>query len=127
MGRSSQWVPISGVRNFNGERLQVLQIGLGTFGTFLHNNISPDDYDPVVNWLLDAASDSTSTIRGVGVEPAPEHATKLLPALEILPNVALVQAAIGSGCHGRRWAASGKNARTCRGFASQLQCRNKTI
>ena len=34
---------IFGCREFKGKRLQVLQIGLGTFGTVVQNLTQPDD------------------------------------------------------------------------------------
>ena len=52
----------------------MLQIGLGTYGTFLENAAASGLGHPAIKWLLDAVSvDRWPEIVGVGVEPIPEH------------------------------------------------------
>lgn len=87
---------VDGLPDFGGQRLNILQIGLGTFGTFLQNLTKPQEVYPVVSWLLEAASNSSTNLLGVGVEPVPEHVERLQPLLRWLPNAALVRAAVGS-------------------------------
>eukprot|EP00928_Gymnodinium_smaydae_P014477 TRINITY_DN1530_c0_g2_i1.p1 TRINITY_DN1530_c0_g2~~TRINITY_DN1530_c0_g2_i1.p1 ORF type:complete len:604 (-),score=104.13 TRINITY_DN1530_c0_g2_i1:134-1945(-) len=94
--RAGNDVPIAGVRDFGGARLHILQIGLGTFGTFIDNLARDGGDHPAVSWLLSACSDSTRTLRGVGVEPVLEHIARLGQEVQKLPNASLVQAAIGS-------------------------------
>eukprot|EP00928_Gymnodinium_smaydae_P014476 TRINITY_DN1530_c0_g1_i1.p1 TRINITY_DN1530_c0_g1~~TRINITY_DN1530_c0_g1_i1.p1 ORF type:complete len:604 (-),score=96.73 TRINITY_DN1530_c0_g1_i1:147-1958(-) len=89
-------VPITGVQNFEDARLHILQIGLGTFGTFIDNLARDGDEYPAISWLLRACSDSSRTLRAVGVEPVLEHIARLGCEIEKLPNASLVQAAIGS-------------------------------
>ena len=87
-------VPVYGNRDFQGQRLNVLQIGLGTYGTFLQNLAYPDHAHMSIAWLLKAVSDQSNSLLGVGVEPVPEHIGTLRPCLEDLPNTSLVQAAV---------------------------------
>ena len=98
---SSAEAPIThGARDFsnrNGGRLHVLQIGLGTYGTFLENAAASGLGHPAIKWLLDAVSvDSWPEIVGVGVEPIPEHVSRLKAIVDTLPNTSLVQAAVSS-------------------------------
>jgi len=72
----------------------MLQIGLGTFGTFVQNLTCPEEVYPAVTWLLDATSDKSDGLLAVGVEPVPEHVARLLPLLKHLQNSTLVQAAV---------------------------------
>ena len=85
---------ITGVPDFHGQRLNILQIGLGTFGTFFHNLTASDKVYSGVAWLLEATSNSSKELLGVGVEPVPEHARRLHPIMRSLPNTTVVQAAI---------------------------------
>ena len=87
-------VPVYGNRDFRGQRLNVLQIGLGTYGTFLQNLAYPDQAHMSIAWLLKAVSDRSNSLLGVGVEPVPEHIGTPRPCLADLPNTSLVQAAI---------------------------------
>ena len=93
-------VPITGLCDFEGQRLHILQIGLGTFGTVVQHVAELDDTHPGVRWLLEAVSDASPSLRSVGVEPVPEHVARLRPALRKLPRSALVQAAVVR--HGER-------------------------
>lgn len=87
---------VVGVQDFHNRRLHFLQIGLGTFGTFLQNLTDANESYVPIKWLLQASSNNSKSILGVGVEPVPEHVRKLVPALNELPNSCLVQAAIGA-------------------------------
>ena len=87
-------VRVYGKTDFRGQRLNVLQIGLGTYGTFLQNLAYPDQAHMSIAWLLKAVSDQSNSLLGVGVEPVPEHIGTLRPCLADLPNTSLVQAAI---------------------------------
>eukprot|EP00416_Gambierdiscus_australes_P036649 CAMPEP_0171105732 /NCGR_PEP_ID=MMETSP0766_2-20121228/63315_1 /TAXON_ID=439317 /ORGANISM="Gambierdiscus australes, Strain CAWD 149" /LENGTH=321 /DNA_ID=CAMNT_0011566663 /DNA_START=11 /DNA_END=973 /DNA_ORIENTATION=- len=86
---------ITGVHDFDQKRLNMLQIGLGTFGTFVQNLTCPSEIYPNVSWLLEASSDSSPGLLAVGVEPVPEHIGRLRPLLQHLPRACLVQAAVG--------------------------------
>jgi len=88
-------VPVFGKSHFQGNRLNILQIGLGTCRTFLQNLTDWEQEDEGVTWLMDSASNKSRTLLGVGVEPVPEHVEWLRQALQHLPNTSLVQAAIG--------------------------------
>ena len=85
---------VTGVRDFQGQRLHILQIGLGTFGTVVQNLTDPKEGHHSVDWLMEGVSETTQSLRSVSVEPVPEHVETLRPALKKLPNSALVQAAI---------------------------------
>ena len=87
-------VVVIGCQNFYGNRLHVLQIGLGTYGTVLQNLTLSSEEHRGVSRLLEGVSDATESIRCVSVEPVPEHVVNLKPTLEILKNSTLVQAAI---------------------------------
>ena len=84
-----------GRTNFEGRRLNFLQIGLGTCRTFFQNLARCQEYANEVEWLLAAVSDRSTTLLGVGVEPVPACASGLLDTLLKLPNATIVQAAIG--------------------------------
>lgn len=86
-----------GLQNFEWQRLHVLQIGLGTFGTVVENLANSCNSCGTVAWLLEAASNKSHTLLTVGVEPMPHHLARLRPFLGSLPNTALVEAAIV--CH----------------------------
>lgn len=87
-------LPVYGKQDFHQKKLNMLQIGLGTFGTFVQNLTCPEEVYPAVSWLLDATSDKSDGLLAVGVEPVPEHVSRLVPKLKQLPNSALVQAAV---------------------------------
>eukprot|EP00927_Polykrikos_kofoidii_P012443 TRINITY_DN15360_c0_g1_i5.p1 TRINITY_DN15360_c0_g1~~TRINITY_DN15360_c0_g1_i5.p1 ORF type:complete len:393 (-),score=66.68 TRINITY_DN15360_c0_g1_i5:68-1198(-) len=83
---------------FGGKKLHALQIGLGTFGTFVQNLAGDwEEWDSTVHWLLDSVSESKpSQFLGVAVEPVAEHVRRLRKLTESrLPHVRLVQTAIG--------------------------------
>mmetsp|Transcript_79173 Transcript_79173/g.183710 ORF Transcript_79173/g.183710 Transcript_79173/m.183710 type:complete len:556 (+) Transcript_79173:72-1739(+) len=87
---------VTGKNNFDQSRLNMLQIGLGTFGTFVQNLTCPSEVYPNVSWLLDASSNNSRSLLAVGVEPVPEHVGRLRPLLlQHLPCACLVQAAVG--------------------------------
>ena len=85
-----------GYRNFAGQNLHFLQIGLGNNTTFIQNiagQLSEWSYN--VDWLWQAASEwRWDIVRGVGVEPVGHLINRHRPLLQWLPNVELVQAAV---------------------------------
>ena len=83
-----------GCENFHGERLHVLQIGLGTNKTFIQH-LTGNEWSECISWLLESVSENSASLRGVGVEPASDPFEKLVPELKDLSNATLVQAAIG--------------------------------
>lgn len=83
---------------YGGERVHAVQIGLGTFGTFIQNLAGRrGDWDKLISWLLESTSASglPSEFKGVAVEPVSEHVLRLRRLESKLPQVTLVQAAIG--------------------------------
>ncbi len=86
---------VTGVQHYRGQRLNILHIGLGTFGTFVQHLTEPDEEHWNLGLLLGASSTSSKDLLAVGVEPVPEHISRLRLALTSLPNASLVQAAIG--------------------------------
>ena len=88
---------IYGTHDFDGRRVHIVQIGLGTNSTFIQNFASSRDWDKGLDWILQIVSDvSPECLTGVAVEPASEHVESLLPWVrQSLPCVALVQQAIG--------------------------------
>jgi len=89
--------PASRRRDFVGEVVQFVQIGLGTNTTFIQNLAgSWDDWSLTIDWLLKACSERRGNhVRGVAVEPVPELCKALQRHADALPGVELVQAAIG--------------------------------
>ena len=85
-----------GYRNFAGQNLHFLQIGLGNNTTFIQNiagQLSEWSYN--VDWLLQAASEwRHDSVRGVGVEPVGHLIRRHRRLLKWMPNVELVQAAV---------------------------------
>ena len=82
-------------QDFKGKRVNVVQIGLGTFGTFVQN-LAGDECDGCIKWLLEACSERCpESVSGVAVEPVAEHIDHLRIVARRLPNLELVQAAIG--------------------------------
>ena len=58
---------------FHGKHLNVVQIGLGTFGTFVQN-LAREESDASIKWLLRACSETyPERLSGVAVEPVREH------------------------------------------------------
>ena len=86
---------VEGVRNFSGKRLNIIQIGLGTFGTFAQNLARPSEAYYPLSWIMEAVSDNSLSMLAVGVEPVPEHVNALRPILKSLPNATIVRAAVG--------------------------------
>ena len=84
-------------RDFGGEVVQFVQIGLGTNTTFLQNLAgSWEDWSLTIDWLLKACSERRrNRVRGVAVEPVPDLCKALQRHADALPGVELVQAAIG--------------------------------
>jgi len=82
---------------FGGAKLHALQIGLGTFATFVQNLAgAKNDFDSMVDRLLRTTTEMRPEhFRGVAVEPVHEHILSLQPFLSQLPGVRLVQTAIG--------------------------------
>ena len=71
-----------GKKDFKGEKLHMLQIGLGNFGTFVQYLANPSEapaYNAGIDWLLYATSNDfdNRTFLGVGVEPVVEHLKEL--------------------------------------------------
>lgn len=82
-------------QSFGGKRVNVVQIGLGTFGTFVQN-LAGEECDVSVEWLLKACSEQRPEwVTGVAVEPVREHLDRLRPHTCKLPYMELVQVAIG--------------------------------
>ena len=83
--------------DFDGKRVQFVQIGLGTHTTFVQNfGGESKDWSPIIAWLGEMMSETRpSRIRGVCAEPVPEIVKALQPALQGLPSVCLLKAAIG--------------------------------
>ena len=80
---------------FGRKRVNFVQVGLGTFGTFMQNLVG-DEKDCCIDWLLGACSEkSRDKITGIAVEPMPEHIDSLRPVASQLPGIKLVQVAIG--------------------------------
>ena len=76
--------------------MHVLQIGLGSFGTVTQNLAEPNDAFPALSWLMEAATDQSTSMRVVGVEPVPEHAKAQQQFVKLLPNASIVCAAVSS-------------------------------
>ena len=86
---------VRGTQNFKGNRLNFLQIGLGTFSSFLSHKTESKEFSPALAWLLQAASDTSNQLCGVGVEPVPKYAQRYHRCVQKLPNCTVVNAAIG--------------------------------
>lgn len=75
--------------------MNVVQIGLGTFCTFIQH-LSGGECDVSISWLLEACSERRpESISGIAVEPVPEHLDRLRVPAQRLPFMELVQVAIG--------------------------------
>ena len=87
-------------RGFQGERVHCVQIGLGTFATFVQNLAGTrGEWDRMVGWLMEMTSaprGCRNEFKGVAVEPVLEHVRRLKKLVQpMLPQVELVHAAIG--------------------------------
>ena len=97
-GRRSSEPTIIGKKDFGGGRVHVDQSGLGTNCTFIQNFAgSKKCWDSGIHWVLQSVSTDLSppVLTGVAVEPVVDRAKVLVPMMECLPNVAMVQCAIG--------------------------------
>ena len=84
---------VIGRQNFGWKRLNILQIGLGTFFTFVDNLTNPSAASP---WLCDLLGPCHSNqLFGVGVEPVSKHVERLRPRIQQLENTTLVRAVVG--------------------------------
>ena len=74
-----------------------MQIGLGTNSTFIQNLAGEwHEWDISVDWLLRVSSEQRPhKVRGIAVEPVSELVANLHRPAERLPNVELVQVAMG--------------------------------
>ena len=84
--------------DFNGRRIQVVQVGLGTNSTFVQNLSGAQAvWNKNISCLLETVTETRPwLIEGIGVEPVKEHAEKLRAGFDsLMPHVALVQAALG--------------------------------
>ena len=86
---------VIGTHDFKNKRLNILQIGLGTFSTFPENLTDPSAASPVLRDLLESSHNSSTALLGVGVEPVSKHVDRLRPCIKHLPNTTLVQASLG--------------------------------
>ena len=82
---------------FGGYVINVVQIGLGTHGTFIHNVCGKHhEWDRNIHWILQCVSErQQAKITGIGVEPVGEHVRALQCTAKSAPGVALVCAAMG--------------------------------
>lgn len=83
---------------FEGGRVNVVQVGLGTNATFIQNIAgSRDEWDKEIGWMMEVVSvDRSDIISGVGVEPVKEHLETLHQSCcGYLPGVGLAQVALG--------------------------------
>lgn len=87
------------LHNFGNQRLHVIQIGLGTNATFLHNIVGEwNEWNRTIDWLLRASSldwSQKTQINAIAIEPVAEHANTARKLAEQLPNVAVCQVAMG--------------------------------
>ena len=81
---------IKGVSDFKGEKLNVLQIGLGTYKTI---------FDGGLAWLQQTSSNTSNSLSGVCIEPVAEHFKKYEPYLECMTNVSLAEVSISTACN----------------------------
>ena len=104
------------VHNHKGKSVHILQIGLGTFGTFLHN----DTYWMEV--LLEATSKRKSEpLRAIGVDPV-EDSSGPMESLALAQRqryVSITQAAVGDH--------SGQVLLYCLPHAARLKLRNELL
>ena len=86
-----------GQDTFNGAKLNFLQIGLGTFGTFIDNLTDVHAASPEISVLLQASQSRSQCLKGVAVEPVPRYAERLSSCLAALPYTGTV------AYHGTLW------------------------
>ena len=89
---------MKGAKDFHAQRINVVQIGLGTNSTFLQNIGGEDDeWKEDIHWVLKAVSETAPhLIIGVAIEPVAEHVQALERMVtHYLPRVALLQKAMG--------------------------------
>lgn len=85
------------VHDFKGEKIQFVQVGLGTNSTFIQNLAGrKKDWDASIHSLLTSTSErQPDRIQGIAVEPIAELVDGLRHCMVKLPGVVLVQAALG--------------------------------
>jgi len=84
--------------NFQNQRVQIIQVGLGTNSTFIQNLLGDRNvWCPNVAWLMESLSEARPNfIKGIGVEPVAEHAKAMQKlAKKGLHQVSVVQVALG--------------------------------
>ena len=83
--------------DFEGERINFVQIGLGTNSTFIQNCGGQwHEWDKNIDWLLWACSEhQQDKVRGIAVEPMDKLVDALHGPADRIPLVALVQVAMG--------------------------------
>ena len=83
--------------DFEGERINFVQIGLGTNSTFIQNCGGQwHEWDKNIDWLLWACSEhQQDKVRGIAVEPVAELVDALRGPADGIPLVTLVQVAMG--------------------------------
>ena len=85
---------------FDRQGVHVVQVGLGTFATFMQNLAGRhDEWDPLIGWLLESITESRpECIRAVAVEPVAEHVRRLRQRFcdtATFRHVELLQVALG--------------------------------
>ena len=88
---------ITGVDDFEGKQVHIIQIGLGTNATFIQNMSEwYDAGDLGLDWLMHCMTCKDGVhVKGVAVEAMPDHVAGLKPLIAGMPGVSLVQCAIG--------------------------------
>ena len=89
---------MKGAKDFLAQRINVVQIGLGTNSTLLQNIGGEDDeWEETIHCVLKAVSETAPhLITGVAIEPVAEHVQALERMVTYyLPRVALLQKAMG--------------------------------
>ena len=83
--------------NFGGRKLHFIQIGLGTNSTIIQNLAGRhDEYNNITGWILEPCSEKRlEHIRGIAVEPVKELVDALRHTAGRLPQVQLLQVAMG--------------------------------
>jgi len=83
--------------DFNGSRLNFVQVGLGTNSTFIQNLAGPRKaFDNNIDSLLKASSETRpSCVKGIAVEPVRSLVESYRYCEELLPQVELLEAALG--------------------------------
>ena len=83
--------------NFGGEKLNFIQIGLGTNATFIQNLAgNKKTHSRSLHWLFQPSTEhAQDKVTGIGVEPIAHLAEALLKVAVHLPRVQVLQKAIG--------------------------------